>query len=185
MEQYDARMLWAAACVGSFGFMRSGEFTCRSSEEPPPILSSAVAVDSHVTPTTVKIFLKKAKTDPFGNGVNIFLGRNDTLLCPVTAVLRYLAVRTEAVGPLFVWEDNSPLTRDQFVRRVKKALQSVGADASCYSGHSFGIGAVTAAAMAGVPADTIKMLGRWESDAYRLYIRTPRETLAAISRAIV
>ena len=26
--------------------MRSGEFTCRSSEEPPPILSSAVAVDS-------------------------------------------------------------------------------------------------------------------------------------------
>ena len=79
--------------------MRSGEFTCRSSEEPPPILSSAVAVDSHVTPTTVNIFLKKAKTDPFGNGVNILLGRNDTLLCPVTAVLRYLAVRTEAVGP--------------------------------------------------------------------------------------
>ena len=107
------------------------------------------------------------------------------MLCPVTAVLRYLAVRTEAVGPLFVWEDNSPLTRDQFVRRVKKALQSVGVDASCYSGHSFGIGAATAAAMAGVPADTIKMLGRWESDAYRLYIRTPRETLAAISRAIV
>ena len=132
MEQYDARMLWAAACVGFFGFMRSGEFTCHSSEEPPPILSSAVAVDSHVTPTTVKIFLKKAKTDPFGNGVNIFLGRNDTLLCPVTAVLRYLAVRTEAVGPLFVWEDNSPLTRDQFVRRVKKALQSVGVDAQSY-----------------------------------------------------
>ena len=74
MEQYDARMLWAAACVGFFGFMRSGEFTCRSSEEPPPILSSAVAVDSHVTPTTVNIFLKKAKTDPFGNGVNILLG---------------------------------------------------------------------------------------------------------------
>lgn len=184
-EDYESRMLWAAVCVGFFGFMRSGEFTCRSSSDEPPILSSAVAVDSHVSPSMVKIFLKKAKTDPFGKGIDIFLGRNDTPLCPVAAVLRYLAVRSKTVGPLFVWEDLSPLTRDQFVRKVKQALLAVGIDASCYSGHSFRIGAATAAAMAGVPADTIKMLGRWESDAYRLYIRTPRETLASISKTIV
>ena len=182
---YESRMLWAAACVGFFGFMRSGEFTCQSSSGEPPILSSAVAVDSHSSPSMVKIFLRKAKTDPFGKGIDIFLGRNDAPLYPVSAVLRYLAVRSKTIGPLFIWEDLSPLTRDQFVRKVKQALQSVGIDASYYSGHSFRIGAATAAARAGVPADTIKMLGRWESDAYRLYIRTPRETLASISRTIV
>ena len=41
--------------------------------------------------------------------------------------------------------------------------------------------AATSAAAAGVPAHIINMLGRWESEAYQLYIRTPRETLASIS----
>ena len=40
------------------------------------------------------------------------------------------------------------------------------------------------AAQAGLPPHLIKMLGRWSSDAYQLYIRTPRETLAAVSRTI-
>jgi len=32
---------------------------------------------------------------------------------------------------------------------------------------------------------TIKMLGRWQSSAYQLYIRTPREQLAGVSLTLV
>ena len=70
------------------------------------------------------------------------------------------------------------------MRMVKKTLHLAKVDASAYSGHSFRIGAATAAAAAGVPAHFIKMLGRWESEAYQLYVRTPRESLASISQLI-
>ena len=183
-DAYESHLLWAACCLGFFGFMRSGEFTLPSSSSQPAIYASDVAVDSHHSPTLVKIFLRRAKTDPFGNGVNIFMGRSNTALCPVMAILNYMAARSTGDGPLLVHRDGSPLTRDQFVRSVKRALTAANIDASAYSGHSFRIGAATAAAAAGIPAHFIKMLGRWESDAYHVYIRTPRESLAAVSQLI-
>ena len=69
-----------------------------------------------------------------------------------------------------MWEDATPLSRDQFVQKVKAALNAAS---KCYSGHSFRIGAATTAAAAGISADTIKMLGRWNSDAYQRYVRSP------------
>ena len=132
----------------------------------------------------VRLRLRRAKSDLFGKGVWIYLGQTGSPLCPVAAILHYLSVCPRSQGPLFVWRDGTPLTRDQLVREVKKALRASGLDDSCYSGHSFRIGTATAAAAAGVPADLIKMLGRWESNAYQLYVRTPRETLASISTLI-
>ena len=177
-------MLWTACCLGYFGFMRSGEFTSPSPGAQPSITVADVAVDSHDAPSVVKVFLRRAKTDPFGNGVNIYLGRTGSHLCPVLAVLSFLALRSSQDGPLLVHEDGSPLTRDQFVRMVKKALSAANIDSSVYSGHSFRIGAASAAAAAGVPAHFIKMLGRWESEAYHSYIRIPRDSLAAVSQLI-
>ena len=73
------------------------------------------------------------------------------------------------------------LTRDLFVREVRKALIAAGIDQSKYSGHSFRIGAATTAAAAGIADSTIKMLGRWESAAYQLYVWLSREEHASIS----
>ncbi len=67
---------------------------------------------------------------------------------------------------------------------VKRALTRAGVNSDRYSGHNFRSGAATAAAERGVEDATIKMLGRWKSSAYQLYIRTPREQLAAISKKL-
>ena len=53
-----------------------------------------------------------------------------------------------------------------------------------YSTHSFRIGAATVAKEAGISNVHIKMLGHWNSDAYQLYVRTPKEYLARPSRQL-
>ncbi len=54
-------------------------------------------------------------------------------LCPVAAMLGYLAIRPDTVGPLFVFAKDSTLSRP-------RALTTVGVDVSRYNGHSFRIG---------------------------------------------
>ena len=53
---------------------------------------------------------------------------------------------------------------------LKQGLRSAGLDMNHFSGHSLRIGAATSAAAAGVPDHLIKILGRWQSEAYQLYI---------------
>ena len=99
----DKVMLWAACCLAFFGFLRAGEFTCPSlSAFSPGMLSREdVAVDSHANPSVMTVTLKHSKTDPFGAGVTIFLGKTGDILCPVSAMLGYLATATSTSGPLF------------------------------------------------------------------------------------
>lgn len=140
----------------------------------------------HEAPTLVKVTLRRAKTDPFAKGINIYFGKPDSPICPVAGLLHYMAShpRGDDSAPLLVHVDGSPLTRDQFVRMVKKTLHLTNVDHFAYSGHSFRIGAASSAAAAGVPAYFIKMLGRWESEAYHLYIRTPRASLASVTQLL-
>ena len=77
------------------------------------------------------------------------------------------------------------MTRDRFVSAVRGALQAAGVDPSKYAGHSFRIEAASTAARNGIQDSLIKTMGRWESSAYTLYIRTPRETLCAVAGTLV
>ncbi len=186
LNHHDRLMIWAACCTGYSGFMRSGEFTaCRANQGPPTLLVSNVSTDSLTNPWVIRIFLKKAKTNPFGNGVHLYLGKTSAAVCPVKAVLSFLAILApDPLGPLFVWNNGSALSQQQLVIEVRSVLREAGVDDTSFAGHSFRIGAATSAARAGIPSHTIKMLGRWESDAYMMYIQTPRETLASISSRI-
>ena len=136
-------------------------------------------------PSSLRIRIKASKTDPFRQGVDIFVGRTGNELCPVAATLAYMVQRGPGPGPLFKFQDGKPLTRQRFVARVREALTSAGVDSSAYSGHSFRSGAATTAAKCGVSDAVIKMLGRWKSSAYQLYIKTPRDQLAKILMELV
>ena len=70
--------------------MRAGEFTRVSSTEDTLSVSD-VSVDSRDNPQVLAVFLRRSKTDPFGAGVHLYIGRTGDVLCPVTAVLGYLA----------------------------------------------------------------------------------------------
>ena len=185
-DSFEHCMLWAACCLGFFAFLRAGEFTASTGQDMLSILKPEdITVDNRESPSFLRVFLKKSKTDPFGNGMALFVGRTYHPICPVSAILAFLARRQQGQGPLFIHEDGSPLTKNQLVRQVRLALRHKGVEVSRYSGHSFRIGAATTAAAVGIPESTIKMLGRWESTAYLRYIRTPREQLIPISASLI
>jgi len=58
-------------------------------------------------------------------------------LCPVSAILHYLALRGAGLGPLFKYRDGRALTRECFVASVRNALKSGGVDASFYASLTF------------------------------------------------
>ena len=186
---YTARMLWAACCLGFFAFLRSGEFVCpnNSMDSRAAVLQFPdVSVDDRVRPSALTLTLRGSKTDVFRAGLTLHVGATGDSICPVAAVLGYLTVRPPTRGPLFIHEDGSPLLRPLLVREVREALSRARPQEewSQFSGHSFRIGAATTAARTGVPDSMIQALGRWKSSAFLSYIRTPPESLAAMSRVL-
>ena len=187
-KPHNAKMLWAASCLCFFGFLRSGEIVSPSEKTFDPLTHlcfSDVRVDSHSSPSYLQITIKASKTDPFRQGVTLFVGVSGGSLCPVSAVLNYMVARGSSPGPLFTWDDGRYLTRESFVARVRSALSTAGYRGTDYAGHSFRIGAATTASRCGVQDSLIKTLGRWESAAYTRYIRTAPEVLCKVSKTLL
>ena len=186
-SERDTVMLWAACYLAFFGFLRAGEMTLPSDTAYDPSVHlnlSDISVDNQSRPTVMRVTINQSKTDPFREGVNLFLGRTSSDLCPIVAMLNYLLVRGLWEGPLFKYKDGPYLTRQRFVVAVREALERAGLEQAKYCGHSFRIRAATTVAAKGMEDSLIKTLGRWRSLAYLDYIRLPRDQLANYSRVL-
>ena len=175
---HNTLMLWAATTACFFGVFWSGELTILSEASFNPAIHLAlgdVAVDNRPNSSSVCIKLKCSKCDQFGAGVTVYLGRPNSPLCPVTAL--YMASRQDSPGPFFRDTEGRPLTKTVFVREIRQTSQ-LGLPAEQFAGHSFRIGAATAAAQASIEDSAIQALGRWSSAAFLLHVRTPRNQLA-------
>lgn len=183
----DRIVIWAISATAFFGFFRLGELLLDSPANFSPATNLAwgdVAVDSHTNPRMIQFHLKVSKCDQFGAGSNIVVGRVDSPLCPVTAILKYIEIRGDRPGPFFIDSSHTAITKQKFTKRIRDILNSLGLQHDHYVGHSFHIGAATTAAVAGVEDSTIQTLGRWHSAAFLQYIRTPKEHLAALSTVL-
>ena len=69
--------------------------------------------------------------DPFGKRVDIYLGASGSAVCPVTALLGFLAVRPSVTGQLFMWQDGKALSQLDFVAQLRLALRAAGIDIRC------------------------------------------------------
>ena len=97
------------------------------------------------------------------------------------AILDYMARQGSTRGPFFLFQNRKFLTQYWFVAAMREALTLAGFDPTLYAAHSFQIGVATTAAQRRLPDSLIKTLGHWQSSAYTVYIRTPRDTLCAVA----
>ena len=184
---FDNIMLWAALTLAFFGFLRVSEFTCSGRFNPNIHITpkEITFLPSKHTPTYMQIHLKVSKTDPFRSGVTLSIGGTGSHICPVTAMSRYISILpTNQNGPLFRTESGKPLTRKCFTSLTRDLLKTMGVNPKHYASHSFRIGAATSAGAANMPSWLIKTLGRWTSDCYERYIKTPVTTLCQATRQL-
>ena len=180
----DIIMLWAAAVLCFFGFFRAGEITIPTVsgfDHSKHLAWGDVATDDVNNPQSLRVHLKRSKTDQLGKGIDIYIGKTDDPLCPVTAIMAYMAIRGPTPVAFFKLSNGHPLTKSAFMNKIRAGLQAIGFPESDFAGHSFRIGAATTAANAGIEDSVIRTLGRWSSSAF---IRTPREQLARFSKTL-
>ena len=149
------QVVWTIAITAFFGFFRLGELL--ASFDPTTQLAwGDVAVDNHQRPCMVRIHIKKAKCDQFGAGSDVVVGRTETDICPVIAMLDYIVSRGSSPGPFFFLSSKDLVTEPWFVAQLRTILAAVGLPQHQYAGHSFRIGAATTAAMVGIDDSTIE-----------------------------
>ena len=114
------------------------------------------------------------KHNTTGGPFSIIIHRDSTVqFCPVEFLLRWCRVRGSNSGPLFCLAGASAIKTDVFTRHLKGALAFCDLDCSSYKSQSFRIGAASLAAENGMSDAKIRGLGRWKSNAFKLYVRSP------------
>ena len=123
------------------------------------------------------LFAYCTKTIQFGRRrLHIPLLALDSILCPVTAFEKFLAILpNHHYVPAFVFVENGEikwLTESIFIRSFRNIATTSGMpDASLlFTGHSFRRGGATWAFQAGVPGELIQICGDWASEAYKQYL---------------
>lgn len=180
-------LYWAACCLAFFGFLRCGEFTVPSLDKfvsRRHLCVADIAFDSSSSPSVLYLFIKTSKTDQYFKGATIQIGVSGSPVCAVKAVAHFLHSRGNSSGPLFLFPNGTPLTRQLLTTFLRERLQYCGFP-GYYAPHSFRIGAATAAAAAGVPDHIIKAMGRWRSEAYQAYIRLPTTRVLQVASLLV
>lgn len=170
---YEAVLFRAAFLLAFFGFLRVSEFTCVSKNSAS---SHALEIGdiSVVQEDTLKlrVVLRHSKTDQRGRATILTIDSNvNEFLCPVRAVLHFVNIRPPGQGLFFRHFGGEPLTAKQFTCKLREGLRIAGFPPFRFSAHSFRIGAATSAAVAGMSDEKIKCMGRWQSNAFKLYVR--------------
>ena len=171
---YQRALYKSMFLLAFYGFFRIGELTCKLSRQSAHALQfHNVTFLVHDNETrSVKIVITQFKHNTNNRPFTIIIDRElSEPHCPVQCLLDYLRVRGFHQGQLFSY--TYPVTVTQFNTQLRSALNFCGLDSSRYKSHSFRIGAACYAAEKGLSDAQIRILGRWSSDAFKVYIRPP------------
>jgi hypothetical protein len=175
---HDDKLVLAIIFVGYHALMRLGELTWpdKHNLQQWRKLSLRNSVQ-RPSPTHISFSLPFHKADRFYEGNTILLETRRDDLDPVRLFNSYLRSRDSLFPrrPALWLRSNGSIPRYSWMR--KKIGQLFGSD---YAGHSLRSGGATRLAELGVPDDRIQAMGRWSSEAFRIYIRKHPVLLQAL-----
>ena len=156
-----------------YGLFRIGELIAKSNRFASSVVQFGNLTflsrngRTHVAKITISEYKHNTSRRPF----DILIAREvSSAFCPVLALIQYCELRGSSPGPLFCHADQSPILTHQFNVELQRCLAYCGLDTSRYKSHSFRIGGACHAADRGYSDAQIRALGRWKSDAFKVYL---------------
>lgn len=150
---YEIRLFRAAFPLTFFGAFRISELVSPSRCRAGGLLEADVKASGE----DLACVIRRSKCAP---------------MCSVVTVHNFLRTRPLGHSPLLIHGDGLFLSMFQFIQVFRKVLTHLGLEVKDFNSHSFRIGTATEAAQRGLHPDTVKQIRRWESDKYRLYVRS-------------
>lgn len=168
-SQYETALFSAAFAIAHLALLRISEFTVTNKKSTKSVLSLENIM---LGEDNVRLYLASSKTDQKCIGSHVDIKVNSQNRFCYNVIKSYLSYRPSVSGPLFCHFDSCPLTSYQFNAVLRKALNLTGMKNCYFKSHSFRIGGATHMFHQGHKVEDIKRIGRWRSNAYKLYIRS-------------
>ena len=138
--------------------------------------------DRNGLPAT-ELFIPRTKSAPLGETVQ--WSRQHGPTDPEEALSNHLRVNNPADNAhLFSYRHKKtikPLTKTKFIERLAQAARAAGEDP--LQGHGIRIGATLEYLLRNIPFEAVKVMGRWASRAFTLYLRKHGQILAPYLQA--
>ncbi|XP_069100867.1 uncharacterized protein [Argopecten irradians] len=172
---HEQSLLAAVFTLAFYALARLGELLAYTSAQAKKLLQLAdVDVEfKDKRPNQIFITFRHFKHNISGKPHTIPVKAMPQKHCPVLYLINYLKLRGSKAGCLFLTRQGLPFPRKRFDSLVQKCLSLCHLDVSRFKGHSFRIGGASFAANSlGLSDSQIRSLGRWKSDAFKVYIRS-------------
>jgi len=160
---YNDILFLAQLLTGFSALFRLGEMTYPNDPELRDLRKVTKRSSVQTDDSSYKFFLPGHKADRFFEGNTIIVRKN-----PHKHFLAYLQARDAEFpfsSPLWLTSRGTIPTRSFFIRRLRRFFNSDTATQSLHAGGA------TSLAENGVPPSIIQAIGRWASDAFKIYIR--------------
>jgi hypothetical protein len=175
-------LLAATMATAVAGLLRPGEIAggTQNLHDPPrtPLCRHLERLDGGF-----RLRLPVSKTDQLAKGQYAYIGADFA----VAALVQYIDLHPTGFAPnspLWQWPSGNTLEHSDFLRSCYGLLDRLGIPRSSYASLNWRAGGATALFGQEVPEATVKLLGRWRSDAVHIYNQPSPAAALSAARAI-
>ncbi len=179
--------VWACTTFAFFSLARLGELTVKNLNAYSPQLHpsrAALRKDRHRDGSEVYT-IKLPRTKVSHDGEDVFCATQSGVVDPWAAMDIHLALNNALdTAHIFAYRKGNklvPLTKFTALKRLKTA--AMAASMPALTGHSLRIGGTLEYLLRGLSFEAVKSIGRWQSDAFTLYLRRHAQVLAPYMQA--
>ena len=195
-SRLEKRLLWSIFTLAWSGSFRIHELVSRSAAEFDS-QSTLLWRDVSFSEVEVKgekvkamsIHVKSPKVDRIGAGDNIQVFQLNNFMCPVGAMEKYRSeskCKEEHEMPVFRGASGLCVSGAQINRKLLVLTEEIDSlvPGGVVQSHSFRSGVPSEMAKNGESSEAIQAVGRWKSDAYKVYVKLPLSRRAEMARKV-